>query len=77
MTISATNAHRDDELVWVGLAGGCQLGVPLAWFPRLLEASPEDRAGVEVSPFGLQWAALDGDILVPALLSADGVGVAA
>ena len=46
-------------------------------FPRLLDASPEERAGVEVSPFRLHWAALDENISVPALLSADGIGVAA
>ena len=77
MTISAIEAHCDEEMLWVGLADGRRLGVPLAWFPRLLDATPEERAGVEVSPFGLHWAALDEDISVPALLSADGVGVAA
>ena len=70
-------AHCDGEMLWVGFADGRRLGVPLGWFPRLLEASAEERAGVEVSPFGLHWTALDEDISVPALLSADGVGVAA
>jgi Protein of unknown function (DUF2442) len=72
-----TEAHCDDEMLWVGLADGRRLGVPLAWFPQLLEASAEDRAGVEISPFGLHWVALDEDISVVGLLSADGVGVAA
>ncbi|SEN23263.1 Protein of unknown function [Loktanella fryxellensis] len=77
MTISAIEAHCDDEMLWVALADGRRLGVPLAWFPRLLNATAEDRAGVKVSPFGLHWAALDEDISVVGLLSADGVGVAA
>ncbi len=77
MSLSATSAHCDDGMLWVGLAAGRQLGAPLAWFPPLHNASLEDQAGVDVSPFGLHWAALDGDILVPALLSADGAGVAA
>jgi hypothetical protein len=77
MTISATSAHRDDGMVWIGLAGGRQLGAPLAWFPRLLKASLEDRAGVEVSPFGLHWAVLDEGVSTNALLFTDGIGVAA
>lgn len=75
MTIFATSAHCDGEMLWVGLADDRQLGVPLAWFPQLLEASLEDRAGVEVSPYGLHWEASDEDISVPALLSADEVAV--
>lgn len=27
----------------VELGGGCTIGVPLAWFPRLLRAAPEER----------------------------------
>ena len=51
------------------LPNGRVLGVPLAWFPKLLAASDAERAGVEITPFGLHWDALDEDISVPALLS--------
>ncbi|HMW23562.1 MAG TPA: DUF2442 domain-containing protein [Burkholderiaceae bacterium] len=34
------------------------------WFPRLLNATPQQREQVELSPFGLHWAALDEDIAV-------------
>ena len=70
-----TDAHCDDETLWVSLADGRRLGVPLAWFPRLLKAKPEERAGVEVSPFGLHWTALDKDISLVSLLSVDAVRV--
>ncbi len=69
MTISATEVRFDDDTMWVGLEDGRTLGVPLAWFPRLLAASPAARAQVEITPFGLHWEALDEDISVPALLS--------
>lgn len=71
MTISATEVRFDDDMMWVGLQDGRQLGVPLAWFPRLLGASAAEREAVEVSPFGLHWEALDEDISVPALLAGE------
>lgn len=45
------------------------LGVPLAWFPRLLTASPEQRAQCRISPRGLHWDGLDEDISIDGLLA--------
>jgi len=39
MSISATAVRFDDHTMWVELSDGRILGVPLAWFPRLLRAS--------------------------------------
>lgn len=69
MSISATDVRFDEDTMWVSLSDGRVLGVPLAWFPRLVAASPGDRAAVEISAYGLHWEALDEDISVPALLS--------
>ena len=46
----ATAANFDDNTMWVSLADGRTLGVPLAWFPRLLAATHEARAAVTLSP---------------------------
>ena len=73
MSISAVEVHFDDDLMWVSLQDGRQLGVPLAWFPRLMAASAAERAAVEISPFALHWEALDEDISVPALLAGEPV----
>ena len=72
MTISAERVHFDDDTMWVHLSDGRILGVPLAWFPRLLNATPEQRGAVTISAFGLHWEALDEDISVPALLAGEG-----
>lgn len=72
MTISATDVRFDEDTLWVSLSDGRILGAPLTWFPRLLNAMPEARAAVEISPFGLHWEALDEDISVPALLAVEG-----
>ncbi|MBX9728532.1 MAG: DUF2442 domain-containing protein, partial [Sphingopyxis sp.] len=42
---------------------------PLAWFPRLLHASPEARSKVELSRSGLHWEELDEDISIAGLLA--------
>jgi hypothetical protein len=36
--------------MWVQLSDGRTLGIPLAWFPRLLRAAPEQRDACRISP---------------------------
>lgn len=72
MSISATNVNFDDDVMWVGLSDGRTLGVPLAWFPRLLHATPSQRTNVEISRVGLHWDELDEDISVAGLLAGRG-----
>ena len=68
MTISAHKVSFDEATFWLTLSDGRILGVPLVWFPRLLNATDAQRAAVEITPFGLHWAELDEDISIPALL---------
>ena len=72
MTTSAKSVRFDDDHLWVNLADGRVMAVPLAWFPRLNAATPEQRAAVVISPRGLHWEDLDEDISVDGLLA--GVG---
>jgi hypothetical protein len=72
MSISATAVHFDEHAMWVDLSDGRSLGVPLAWFPRLPNATPAERAGVELSRTGLHWEALDEDISVASLVAGRG-----
>ena len=58
--------------MWVELDDGRTLGVPLAWFPRLLHSSDEERAKVTLSPAGLHWDTLDEDVSIAGLLSGRG-----
>jgi hypothetical protein len=69
MTVSATRVRFDDHTMWVELSEGRTLGVPLAWFPRLRHASPDERERVELSRVGLHWKALDEDISIAGLLA--------
>jgi hypothetical protein len=54
---------------WVELSDGRTLGVPLAWFPRLLHGSAAEREEVRISGRGLHWALLDEDISIAGLLA--------
>ena len=72
MSTSAKAVRFDDDSMWLHLDDGRVLSVPLAWFPRLLLASPEQRAEYELSPRGIHWDALDEDISIDGLLSGHG-----
>lgn len=65
----ATKVWCDESNLCVALSDGRTLGVPLAWFPRLLHASPEQRGACRLSRRGLHWDALDEDISVAGLLA--------
>jgi hypothetical protein len=69
MNISAKSVSFDEASLWVELEDGRTLGIPLAWFPRLLQAEPEQRAAYEISAGGLHWDALYEDISIAGLLA--------
>lgn len=65
----ATSVRFDDDSMWVDLSDGRVIGIPLAWFPRLLRATPEERDAVRISSRGLHWEGLDEDISIAGLLA--------
>ncbi|MCH7813036.1 MAG: DUF2442 domain-containing protein [Planctomycetes bacterium] len=60
----------DAELI-VQLVDGRRLSVPLVWFPRLLRATPEQRAKWEFlgDGEGIHWPLIDEDLSVQGLLA--------
>jgi len=60
-----------DEELWVELDDCRRLSVPLAWFPRLLKATPEQRAHFEFigDGVGIHWPDVDEDLSVEGLLA--------
>ena len=60
-----------DALVVV-LADGREVSAPLQWFPRLLHATPKQRAKWELigDGLGIHWPLVDEDIEVESLLAA-------
>ena len=60
----------DEDSLSVDLADGRSLTVPLAWFPRLLHATPEQRANWRIGGggFGIHWPDIDEDLSSQGLL---------
>jgi Protein of unknown function (DUF2442) len=54
----------------VDLMDGRTISVPLAWYPRLLNATPEQRAKWELAGagFGIHWPEIDEDLSTEGLL---------
>ena len=52
-------ARCDDRHLSVTLADGRVLQAPLWWYPRLLAASPDRRAVIELSPLGAHWPEIE------------------
>jgi hypothetical protein len=73
-------AHEGDPRVWkaevgrhslrVVLDDGRKLAVPLAWFPRLSQATPRQRANFEIicDGEGIRWPDVDEDLSAIGLL---------
>ena len=72
MNISPKRVWFDTDAMWVELNDARVIGVPLAWFPRLLQANESELARYELSQNGIHWEALDEDISVAGLLEGRG-----
>ena len=60
-----------DDLLSVDLADGRTLSVPLAWYPRLLHATPAQRANWKIAGggYGIHWPEIDEDLSTRGLLA--------
>ncbi|MBA3519083.1 MAG: DUF2442 domain-containing protein [Rhizobiales bacterium] len=60
----------DADRLSVELMDGRAISVPLAWYPRLANATPEQRAHWEVAGggFGIHWPEVDEDLSTEGML---------
>ena len=60
-----------DTMLRVVLADGREVSSPLAWFPRLLNATQEQRRSWRLigGGIGIHWESVDEDISVESLLA--------
>jgi hypothetical protein len=68
--ITAVEVSCTTDTLTVVLADGRIISVPLVWFPRLVDATPKQRAAWELigGGIGIHWEAIDEDISVASLL---------
>ncbi|WP_033927292.1 DUF2442 domain-containing protein [Sphingomonas sp. 35-24ZXX] len=69
---SPKSVRFDDAQMWVELEDGRTLGIPLAWFPRLVRATTAQREDFFLSPDGIHWDEIDEDISIAGLLAGQG-----
>ena len=60
-----------DEVLQVFLSDGREIRVPLEWFPKLRDASPEERLHWRLigKGIGIHWPDLDEDLSLEGLLA--------
>ena len=68
--VSAQNVQITDDALIVDLSDGRTVSVPLAWFPRLLQGTLEERNKWRLigEGEGIHWPDLDEDISVENLI---------
>ncbi|MDP2983976.1 MAG: DUF2442 domain-containing protein [Candidatus Latescibacter sp.] len=68
---NADNVTITEDTLCVDLSDGRTISVPLAWFPRLLQSTPEERNNWRLigKGRGIHWEDIDEDISVEGLLA--------
>jgi hypothetical protein len=68
---NADNVTITEDTLCVDLTDGRTISVPLAWFPRLLQSSPEERNNWRLigKGQGIHWEDIDEDISVEGLIA--------
>jgi len=63
-------ANCTEDSVFVELADGRTVSAPLAWYPRLLHATPQQRSNCVIAGagYGIHWPEIDEDLSVEGLL---------
>lgn len=66
----ASRIWFDDLMMHVRLTDGREISVPLEWFPRLRDATPEQRKNYRMigKGIGIHWEEIDEDLSVAGLL---------
>jgi hypothetical protein len=69
----ATHVAVDEDSLTVTLSDGRTVTAPLEWFPRLRDATPQQKQEWRlIGPgIGIHWEAIDEDISVKSLLASD------
>jgi hypothetical protein len=60
--ITVSKVWLDNHFIYIQTDKGIVKNHPLEWFPKLLNATKEQREGFTLSPFGIHWDSLDEDL---------------
>ena len=67
----AEDVKVTEDTLTVDLSDGRTISVPLGWFPRLVNATPEERNNWRLigKGYGIHWEDIDEDISIEGLLT--------
>ena len=68
--VLALDVYFSEDVLHVSLSDGREVSAPLEWFPRLRDATPEQRSNWRLIArgIGIHWEDVDEDISVASLL---------
>ena len=69
LDVEATAVRVTDDTLSVDLEDGRTIAVPLAWYPRLQNGTPDEWSNFEIGAYGIHWPDLDEDISADGLLA--------
>ena len=68
--IRAIDVRIEEEMFYVALEDGREIGVPYSWYWRLGKAKPEERSNWRFisGGYGIHWEDIDEDISIAGIL---------
>ncbi len=71
MRLTVRGVWFDDTRLFVEISGGGFLGTPIRWYPRLANATPEQRANWQPcgAGEGIHWPDVDEDLSLEGMLA--------
>jgi hypothetical protein len=67
-TVRAKSVAVTDQAITVKLDDGRSVSVPTKWYPRLLHATPMERANYEIDGYGVTWHDVEADFSIRGVL---------
>lgn len=69
-TLAVKDVSFDGDAITVFVTDSRAISVPLAWYPRLYHATPEQREAWEIcgGGYGLHWEEIDEDLSTEGML---------
>ena len=67
-TVRAKSVAVTNDAITVKLDDGRSVSVPTKWYPRLLHATPAERANYEIDSYGISWPEVEADFSIRGIL---------
>jgi hypothetical protein len=64
----AKSVRVTDAAITVKLEDGREVSVPTKWYPRLMHATPTERANYEIDGYGVTWPDIEADFGIRGIL---------